>query len=234
MKNEFRENEKKLAAKRAAEYIKDGMVLGLGSGSTSCYLILYAGELVRSGMRLQAVASSEETARIAGEQGIEILDIDEVGRIDLAIDGVDEIDPAFNAIKGGGGALFREKLIADMAAEVIWVMDSTKEVAALGAFPLPLEILPYGHTHILAKLDQAGLHPRLRMKLGDVFLTDNGHYIADLQLSAPLDLATIRSRLQSIVGVLEDGLFLNMCNRMIVARGDETHVLENPRREKKN
>ena len=209
------------------------MILGLGTGSTAYYLILYAGELVRSGLRLQAVASSEETARIAEEQGIEILDIDEVRRIDLAIDGVDEIDPSFNAIKGGGGALFREKIIADMAAEVIWIMDSTKEIAALGAFPLPLEILPYGHKHILEKLDQAGLHPRLRMKQGDIFLTDNGHYVADLKLSAPLDLATIRSKLQSIVGVLEDGLFLNMCDRVIVARGDVAHVLENPGREKK-
>ena len=126
---------KKNAGYKAAEYIKDGMVLGLGTGSTAYYAIIRAGELVKEGYSLTGVASSEETARIAAENGIRIVDINAVDHIDLCLDGVDEIDPQFNAVKGGGGALFREKVIARMAREVIWIMDSSKPVEAIGAFP---------------------------------------------------------------------------------------------------
>lgn len=118
-----KELEKKNAGYKAAEYIKDGMILGLGTGSTAYYAIIRAGELVKEGYLLKAVATSKQTAEIAAENGVEILDIDDVDHIDLAIDGVDEIDHAFNAIKGGGGALFREKIVATLAKEVIWIMD---------------------------------------------------------------------------------------------------------------
>lgn len=227
MRNSSQDQEKRSAAYKAAEYIEDGMVLGLGTGSTSYYAIMRTAELVKSGLRIKAVATSDQTARIAREEGIEILDINDVNRIDLAIDGVDEIDLAFNAIKGGGGALFREKIIADMAEEVIWIMDSSKVVSALGAFPLPVEILTYSHKHILANLAKAGLKPSLRISDGQALVTDNGNYIADLHLTPPLDILMIRRKLEAIVGVLEDGFFLDMCSRIVIGQGSRVKVIEN-------
>ncbi len=228
---DIREQEKRLAAQKAAEYIQDGMILGLGSGSTSHYLIQQAGRLLRPGISFQAVASSQESARLAREQGIEVLDINDVDRIDLAVDGVDEIDPDFNAVKGGGGALFREKIIASLATELIWIMDSSKVVSALGAYPLPVEILPFSYKHTLAALEKDKLHPRLRMRGNEIYMTDNGNYIADLMLTPPLDTDRLRSKLRARIGVLEDGLFLNMCTRIVVARGDTVEVRENPNKQ---
>lgn len=223
-----KELEKKNAGYKAAEYIKDGMILGLGTGSTAYYAIIRCGELVKEGYNLKAVATSKRTAEIAIENGIEILDINDVDHIDLAIDGTDEIDGHFNAIKGGGGALFREKIVATLAKEVIWIMDEKKPVEAIGDFPLPVEILVYGHRHTLQKLTDLGLKPVLRERDGKVFVTDNGNYIADLQLSAPMDIESVRSKLEGVVGVLETGLFLNMCDRMCVGTQTGCKVIENP------
>ncbi len=223
-----KELEKKNAGYKAAEYIKDGMILGLGTGSTAYYAIIRAGELVKEGYQLKAVATSKQTAEIAVENGVEILDIDDVDHIDLAIDGVDEIDHAFNAIKGGGGALFREKIVARLAKEVIWIMDEQKPVEAIGDFALPVEILIYGSRHILNQLAELELKPVLRMRDGQPFVTDNGNYIADLQLSAPMDIESVKGKLASVVGVLETGLFLNMCDRCCIGTQDGAKVVENP------
>lgn len=137
-------NSKKIAGEKATEYIKDGMIIGLGTGSTSYYMIEKVGALVKAGMKLKAVATSKESEEHALRLHIPIFNINEVPTIDLAIDGVDEIDNQFNAIKGGGGALFREKIVASRAKEVIWIMDESKLVKEIGNFPLPIEILPYG------------------------------------------------------------------------------------------
>ena len=220
--------QKKNAGYKAGEDIKDGMTLGLGTGSTAYYAILKAGELVKEGYKLEAVATSNETARIARENGIEVLDLNDVEHIDLAIDGVDEIDGAFNAIKGGGGALFREKIVATLADEVIWIMDEGKPVDAIGEFPLPVEILVYGHKHTLKELADLGLNPVLRERDGKTFVTDNGNYIADLNLSAPLDIENVAKKLAGVVGILETGLFLNLCNRTVIGTEDGAKVIENP------
>ena len=221
---------KKNAGYKAAEYIKDGMVLGLGTGSTAYYAIIRAGELVKEGYSLTGVASSEETARIAAENGIRIVDINAVDHIDLCLDGVDEIDPQFNAVKGGGGALFREKVIARMAREVIWIMDSSKPVEAIGAFPLPAEILPYGYVHTLKELETEGLNPKLRRKNGEIYVTDNGNYIADLQLAAPMDIPKVEAALSSIITVVAHGLFLDMCDRIVVGSDGSAEVIRNTAR----
>lgn len=219
-------NEKRLAGIKAASFIKDGMILGLGTGSTAYYTIMQAGVLVRQGYRLGAVATSEETAKLAHEQGIEVLDIDQVDHIDLAIDGVDELDPDFNAIKGGGAAHFREKIVANLANQVIWIMDSSKPCPALGAFPLPIEILPFGHRHTLRYLEEAGLHPSLRRNdKGEVRVSDNGNLIADLDLGIGFDIAAIVRILDRTVGVLEHGLFLKTCDIAIIGRDETTDVL---------
>lgn len=209
-------NKKKLAGEGIKDYIRDGMILGLGTGSTAYYAICAVGELLEEGMDLKAVATSTATARLAAEQNIPLLSIDDVDGLDLAVDGVDEIDPQFNAIKGGGGALYREKVLASMAKEVIWVMDDSKRVSALGAFPLPVEIVPFGHRQSLARMEDLGFSPALRMVNGKPFVTDNGNYIADLHMGAPLDIPRTVEKLDAMTGVLEHGLFLRMGSRILV------------------
>ncbi|MGE4549667.1 MAG: ribose-5-phosphate isomerase RpiA [Intestinibacillus sp.] len=222
--------QKRIAGEKAAEYIKEGMTVGLGTGSTAYYMVEAVGKLVAGGMKLRAVPTSKATEAQALGLGIPLASIDEVESLDLAIDGVDEIDPQFNAIKGGGGALFREKVVASAAKEVIWIMDESKLVDAIGTFPLPIEILPYGYTHVLGKMEAAGLHPVLRVKDGKTFVTDNGNYIADLHIGAPMPIADVAAKLDGVVGVLETGLFLNMCKRIIVGTDSGVKVIENESR----
>ena len=218
-------NQKQIAGEKATDYIKDGMTLGLGTGSTVFYMVEKVGELVKNGMKLQAVATSIATENQAKGLGIPLLSIDEVDHIDLAIDGVDEIDGQFNAIKGGGGALFREKMVANLADHVIWIMHEAKLVDAIGEFPLPVEILPYGHTHILKALEE--FHPVLRQKDGKTFVTDNGNYIADLHIGKPMNIADVYEKVNAITGVLETGLFLNMCDRIVVGTDEGVKIIEN-------
>ena len=219
-------NKKKIAGEKAAEYIKDGMIVGLGTGSTAKYLVDKVGELVRDGLKIRAVATSKATEEQARALGIPLLDVNEVEYIDIAIDGVDEIDGEFNATKGGGGALFREKIVASLAKEVIWIMDDSKLVDRIGAFPLPVEILPYGYMVTMRRLNDLGLNPVLRMKGDEVYVTDNGNYIADLNLAKPADVLDIKQKLNNTVGVLETGQFLKMCDRIVVGTDDGAVVYE--------
>lgn len=219
--------EKKIAGVKAADYIKDNMVLGLGTGSTAYYMIEKVGELIKQGLRIKAVATSQITANVASEFKIPLVSIDKVERIDLAIDGVDEIDGQFNAIKGGGGALFREKMVSNIADEVIWIMDSSKVVDFIGTFPLSIEILPYGYSHILGKLKSLSLNPILRMKNNDPFVTDNHNFIIDLNIGKAFDIKYVSDVLRGIPGILEIGLFLNTCNRIIVGSSNGVKVVEN-------
>lgn len=219
-------NRKKIAGEKAAEYIKDGMVIGLGTGSTVKYLVDKVGEMVKKGLKIKAVPTSKVTEQQARELGIPLVDINEVDHIDLDIDGVDEIDGNFNATKGGGGALFREKVVADLAKEVIWIMDESKLVNNLGNFPLPVEILPYGYKIVFKKLKEYGYNPAMRMKEGELFITDNGNYIVDLHLGTSMDVEEIKIKLNSIVGVLETGQFFKMCKRIIVGTNNGVKVIE--------
>lgn len=222
--------EKKIAGIKATEYIEDNMILGLGTGSTAYYMIEKVGQLVSQGINIKAVATSQSTSDIANKFNIPLVSIDEIDRIDLAIDGVDEIDGQFNAIKGGGGALFREKMVASIADRVIWIMDSCKVVDFIGTFPLPVEILPYGYNHILKKLNQLSLNPVLRMNYGTPFVTDNHNYMVDLHIGKAFDIKHVSQKLESISGVLETGLFLNICDRIIVGTSDGAKVVENTNR----
>ena len=220
---------KKLAGDKAATYVKDGMVVGLGTGSTAYHMVNAVGEMVKNGLKIQAIPTSKATEAQARELGIPLLTIDELDHVDLAIDGVDEIDPQFNAIKGGGGALYREKVVASMAKEVIWIMDESKLVDKIGAFHLPVEIAQYGSKQAMERMAGYGWNPVLRVRDGKTFVTDNGNYIADLHLGAGFDIQDVYSKLTGMLGVLEHGLFLNMCKRMIVGHSDGTvDVIENP------
>lgn len=219
-------NQKEIAGRKAAEYVKDGMVVGLGTGSTAKFMVDAVGELVKNGMKIQGVPTSRATEAQARELGIPLLDINEVDHIDLAIDGVDEIDPQFNATKGGGGALFREKVVASLAKEVIWIMDESKLVEALGAFPLPIEVVPYGYTLVFKKMEEYGYNPKMRMNGEELFVTDNGNYIIDLQLGVPADIEGVKEKVNAIVGVVETGQFLKMCKRMVVGTDEGAKVIE--------
>ncbi len=223
-------NEKRIAGIKATEYIQDNMVLGLGTGTPAYYMIEKVGELVKQGFKIKAVATSHSTANLANKLEIPLLSLDEVDRIDLAIDGVDEIDGQFNAIKGGGGALFREKIVANLADKVIWIMDSGKLVDSIGAFPLPVEILPYGCNHIVNKLEAFNLNPVLRVIDNSPFVTDNHNYIVDLHLGKGFDIQNVNEKLKNITGVLETGFFLNTCDKIIIGMGDGVRVLENPKK----
>ena len=220
-------DQKRVAGEKSTEYIKDGMILGLGTGSTAYYMIKKVGELIKNGMKIKAVATSKSTESLARELKIPLLSIDEVDKIDLAIDGVDEIDNEFNAIKGGGGALFREKIVASLANEVIWIMDESKLVDGIGEFPLPVEILPYGYKHVIKELQDYSLNPKIRMKEEEIFVTDNGNYIVDLHIGTPMNINDVYNKVNRITGVLETGLFINMCNRIIIGTNSGAKIINN-------
>lgn len=219
--------QKKIAGERGTEYIKDGMILGLGTGSTAYYMIKKVGKLVQNGMNIKAVATSKNTEELAKKLHIPVVKIDEIDKIDLCIDGVDEIDTNFHAIKGGGGALFREKIVANLSEEVIWIMDESKLVEKIGKFPLPVEILPYGYIHVIKILEKYSLKPKIRMKGQEIFVSDNGNYIVDLYLKSPIDINEVLYKVNKITGVLKIGLFLNLCNRIIIGTDKGVKIIEN-------
>lgn len=223
---EYTDSLKKMAADHAAQFIQSGMTIGLGSGTTVGFLIERIGAMVKQGLKIRAVATSKDTEERARALGINVVDINDVTAIDLAIDGVDEIDHAFNATKGGGGALFREKIVATVANEVVWILDESKLVNEIGEFPLPVEILPYGYQVTFAQLRMCGFNPVMRMRKGELFVTDNGNYIADLHLDMPVDVMSVRDMLGMIVGVVATGQFLKMCDCIVVGTSEGVRILE--------
>lgn len=221
------EQKKKAAGEKAAEYVQDGMVIGLGTGTTAWYFIKKLGELVSDGLFIKAVTTSNATEKLASGLHIPMFSVDEVAGIDLLVDGVDEIDGSFNAIKGGGGALFREKLIAKISKRIIWILDDSKYTDALGGFPLPVEVLPFGYTHTIKKLTRMSLNPTLRLIDEVPFVTDNGNYIINLHLEKPINPEDLTRKLDSVTGALEHGLFLNMCERIIIGKNEGVDILQN-------
>ena len=221
-------NLKEVVGKEAVKYVEDGMIVGLGTGSTVFYFVHALADRVKEGLNIQMVSTSIQTVELAKSLGLNIKELEEVDHIDLAVDGVDEIDKNFNAIKGGGAALFREKIVADIAKEVIWIYDESKDVEKLGKFNLPVEILPFGYSHTVRKLTEAGLNPAIRKKDGEILITDNHNYIADLHLGYGFDIEEVKQKLANIVGVVEHGLFLNMCKLCIKGTPGGAVIINNP------
>ena len=220
-------NLKEVVGKKAVEYVKDGMIVGLGTGSTVFYFVHALADRVKEGLNVEMVSTSIQTVELAQSLGLTIKELEEIDHIDLVVDGVDEIDKNFNAIKGGGAALFREKIVADIAREVIWIYDESKDVEKLGNFNLPVEILPFGYSHTIRKMEEAGLNPVLRLKDGATLITDNNNYIVDLHLGYGFDIKSVKEKLESIVGVVEHGLFLNMCKLCIKGTEHGAVIIEN-------
>lgn len=221
-------NLKEVVGKEAVKYVEDGMIVGLGTGSTVFYFVHALADRVKEGLNIQMVSTSIQTVELAKNLGLNIKELEEIDHIDLAVDGVDEIDKNFNAIKGGGAALFREKIVADIAKEVIWIYDESKDVEKLGKFNLPVEILPFGYSHTVRKLTEAGLNPVIRKKDGEILITDNHNYIADLHLGYGFDIEGVKEKLANIVGVVEHGLFLNMCKLCIKGTPEGAVIINNP------
>ena len=221
-------NLKEVVGKEAVKYVEDGMIVGLGTGSTVFYFVHALADRVKEGLNIQMVSTSIQTVELAKSLSLNIKELEEIDHIDLAVDGVDEIDKNFNAIKGGGAALFREKIVADIAKEVIWIYDESKDVEKLGKFNLPVEILPFGYSHTVRKLTEAGLNPVIRKKDGEILITDNHNYIADLHLGYGFDIEEVKEKLANIVGVVEHGLFLNMCKLCIKGTPGGAVIINNP------
>lgn len=224
------QSEKELAASRAIELVQDGMTLGLGSGSTANIAIRLLGERVRErGWRIRGVPTSIATAALAAEVGLELVELNDVTRVDLTIDGADEIGPGLALIKGGGGALLREKIVASASDLVVIIADSTKLVARLGAFPLPVETIPFARTAMERRLSALGLHPRLRRgRHGDqdgVYLTDQGNEIFDCHGGLIRDPDALARELSVISGIVEHGLFIGLAHRAFIGVGGEVREL---------
>lgn len=213
---------KRAAAERAVEYIQDGMVIGLGTGSTAYWAIQAIGRKVKNGLNITATATSVQSENLAKELGIPLVSVSELSGIDLTIDGADEIDEEWNLIKGGGGALLREKIIASFSKELIIIADHTKMVRKLGRFPLPVEIVPFGREVTERKLRALGCTPRLRMADEQPFVTDNGNYIIDCDFGSIDRPGELHSAINNIPGVVDNGLFINMAAKVIIGHPDGT------------
>lgn len=224
-----KETEKKNAALKAVEQVASGMTLGLGTGSTAYFAIEAIGEQWKAGALkdIRAVATSEATAIQASGYGIPLVELADIDRIDLTIDGADEFDPHLRLIKGGGGALFREKLVAYASDKMLVISDASKEVPQLGAFPLPVEVLPKAVRLVERVLAAKGYRPTIRrQKDGSRYLTDNGNYIVDCALEQIENPEELDTELHLVPGIVETGLFLGLATQVIVGVGVEVKVFE--------
>ncbi|MGR3836717.1 MAG: ribose-5-phosphate isomerase RpiA [Cognatishimia sp.] len=217
-----------VAAKKAVEFVEDGMRVGLGTGSTAAWMVRCLGEMVRDeGLRIKGVPTSVRTAELARNVGIDVISLDDAKWLDLTIDGADEFDGDLNLIKGGGGALLQEKIVATASDQMIVIADVGKEVETLGQFPLPVEVIPFGWQttqalieETLVSLDVLGRKSSLRMN-GDVpFVTDEGNHILDLHLKRIGNSQQTAMVLNQMPGVVENGLFVDICDRVVIGYGD--------------
>jgi ribose 5-phosphate isomerase A len=224
---------KRAAAARALEYVLPGMRLGLGTGSTAKHFVDLLAEKVKSGMQVVGVPTSEATKRQAESLGVPLATLNEQPELDITIDGADEVDPALDLIKGGGGALLREKIVAAASREMIVIADESKFVQRLGRFPLPIEVVDFGVTaiersigRVLAAEGCAGPLQLRRKPDGHVFVTDQGHLILDAVLAAIPDARSLAARLAEVAGVVEHGLFIGLARRAILAGPSGVRVVE--------
>jgi ribose 5-phosphate isomerase A len=226
---------KRQAAARALEHVRDGMKLGLGTGSTAKHFVELLGIRVRDGLNVIGVPTSEATRADAVRCGIPLTTLDDIDRLDLTVDGADEIDPALNLIKGGGGALLREKIVAAASDRMIVIADGTKWVEVLGRFPLPIEVVPFGlaatQLAVARAFAESGVSGQMGLrkgKDGHVFVTDGGHWIVDAHLGRITDAPRLAGLLASIPGVVEHGLFIGLASTAVLAGSQGIHVVERP------
>lgn len=219
-------NKKKNAAEKAVQYVRDGMKIGLGTGSTAYFAIVRIGELVKEGLRVQAVATSTASERLAVQHGIPLIPFHQIDRLDLTIDGADELDSQLRLIKGGGGALLREKITAFHSDQLLIVADESKVVDRLGNFPLPVEIVPFASEWTLSALEQLGCKVQLRKsESNNLYISDNGNYIVDCNFGIINSPEQLQKQLKEIPGVVEHGLFIGMADRAFIGHEDGSVVV---------
>jgi len=219
------DQEKELAARAAVQLVESGNIVGLGSGSTATYAIRFLAERVREGLKIVGIPTSRKTKKLAEQLGIPLSTLEEQPQIDIAIDGADEIDPQLNLIKGGGGALLREKVIASASRRFVVIAESTKQVAHLGRFPLPVEVIPSAESLIKTRIEALGAEVSLRRYAYDnAYVTDEGHHILDCNFCKIADPPALAEKLRSIPGVVEHGLFIGMAEMAFV--GDNGRVVQ--------
>ena len=222
---------KRRAALAALDYVESGMRIGLGTGSTAAHFVAALGQRVASGLDVIAVPTSEATARLAAEAGIRLTTLDETPELDLTVDGADEIGPGLALIKGGGGALLREKIVAYASAQMIVIADSGKRVAELGAFPLPIEVVPFGLVATALAVEQVAIELGLsvaidvRQRDGAPFVSDSGNRILDASFGRIPDPEALVTRLARIPGIVEHGLFLEMADLALIASAERVAVV---------
>ena len=216
--------EKQLAAEVACDCIKDGMIVGLGTGTSAEFAVRKLGNLVRKGLSIRGIPTSNRTKKLAEAEGIPLIDFSESMFIDLTIDGADEIDGNLNMIKGGGAALLQEKIVASVSKKEIIVGSKTKMVDHLGSFPLPVEVVPFGWQVVFNQLESLNANPDLRLNNGQPLLTDQGNYIVDCNFRKISNPKLLENQINMIPGVVENGLFINLCTKMILADGEKLIV----------
>jgi ribose 5-phosphate isomerase A len=211
---------------KAAEFVTDGMIVGLGTGSTAYYFVAELGRRIKEeGLKITAVTTSSVTYEQAEGLGIPLKAIDDVEVVDLTVDGADEVDPALNGIKGGGGALLMEKIVATNSKDCIWIVDESKQVETLGAFKLPVEVVQYGAENLFRHFEKKGYSPAYREKDGQRFVTDQGNFIIDLDLKVIPDAEALAEELDRTVGVVDHGLFLGMVSKVIIGTPEGPKII---------
>jgi len=222
-------NEKQIAAEYAVNYIEDGMIVGIGSGTTVSYFINKLSQRIKSGLNISAMSTSTSTTKLATSLGIRFSKLDEIEEIDLTIDGADEVDENLDGIKGGGGALLYEKIVASLSKKNIWIVDSTKLVSKLGKFPLPIEVIQFGSSHLFRKFANDGYEPAFRMAGSKRFITDSGNYIIDLKMEKIEKPDELDIYLKTFPGVVETGLFYNVADLVLAGIGNTVKEINKKR-----
>ncbi|MFZ0297571.1 MAG: ribose-5-phosphate isomerase RpiA [Candidatus Sulfotelmatobacter sp.] len=216
------DQEKEAAARASLQFVKNGQVVGLGTGSTAAYFIELLGERVKNGLKIRGIPSSDRSREQAAGLGIPLTTLDECPGIDVTVDGADEVDPQLRLIKGGGGALLREKIVASATKYYVIVADATKRVPVLGKFPLPVEVIKFAQTVVRKKIEALGAAVDLRRTAdGNPYLTDENNHILDCRFGQIPDAEGLARRLNDMPGVVEHGLFIGMANVVLVANGSE-------------
>jgi len=216
------DQEKKAAARASLAFVRDGDIVGLGSGSTAEYAVRFLGERVQGGLKIRGIPTSQRTKELAESLGIPLTTLQEFPDIDVTVDGADEIDPELQLIKGGGGALLREKIVASASKRMVVIADSSKRVQVLGKFPLPVEVIAMAEPLLLKKIAALGasVKPR-RYANGNPFVTDEGHIILDCHFGEIPDPRALARQLDSLTGIVEHGLFVDMATVALIGKGDD-------------
>src|SRR6204780_1946196 len=220
------DTEKAAAARKSLEYVQDGMVVGLGTGSTATFAIQFLGEQVRNGLKIRGIPTSRASGELARSLMIPLTSFDEVEYTDVTIDGADEVAPGLALIKGGGGALLHEKIVATSSRRLVIVADEHKIVERLGLFPLPVEVIPFAASPVKKKLEERGAHPVLRSGHdGSPYITDEGNFILDCHYGEIVDPAAVAHTIKSMTGVVEHGLFLGLASVAIIAGPSGSRII---------